>query len=305
MWSTSPAAGGHLHLHTQCPSSGTTKCRAHASPAYPFWYINAAGNIITDIVIFVLPLPALCRLNLRRGQKLALLGVFSLGFFTCAISVIRIQYLKLSADVTWDNVGASCWSIGEVCSGITCACLPTLRPCFARCLPALRTQRGGGESSSGGGGGGQNKNYYRHPSLAVAGRDGGDGSGDGIGGRVRVGGGGGDLESASARGILMGPDDLELLASEERSDDRSGKGMRVTVDRVDSVEDSGTGYYHGQWPWERAAGRSRLSGLSRVGLEPSVHTEVGAGVSRPEEAGPLTDKGIKVRRDVILSPGPS
>ncbi|KAH6650542.1 hypothetical protein F5144DRAFT_588997 [Chaetomium tenue] len=261
-------------------------------PSLPFWYINAAGNIVTDIIIFVLPLPALCRLNLRRGQKFALLGVFSLGFFTCAISVIRIQYLKLSADVTWDNVGASCWSIGEVCSGITCACLPTLRPCFTRCLPALRTQRGGGgesgergSSGGGSGGGGQNKFGYRQPLAAGV----GDGGGGGIGGRAR-GSGGGDLESASARGILMGTDDLELQASEERSDDRSGKGMRVTVDR---------------WPWERTAGRSRLSGLSGIGLplEPSVHTEVGAGVSRPEDAGPLTDKGIKVKKDTILSPG--
>jgi hypothetical protein len=45
-----------------------------------------------------------------------------------------------------------------------------------------------------------------------------------------------------------------------------------------------------------------LSGLSKLGLEPSVHTEIGTGVSRPDEAWPLTDKGIKVKRDIILSP---
>lgn len=50
-------------------------------PNLPFWHINAAGNIITDVIIFVLPLPALGRLNLRRGQKYALIGVFCLGFF--------------------------------------------------------------------------------------------------------------------------------------------------------------------------------------------------------------------------------
>ncbi|KAK3309896.1 uncharacterized protein B0T15DRAFT_516814 [Chaetomium strumarium] len=52
---------------------------------------------------------------------------------TCAISVIRIQYFKLSADVAWDNAASSYWSIGRLCSGIACACLclPTLRPLIA------------------------------------------------------------------------------------------------------------------------------------------------------------------------------
>lgn len=50
-------------------------------PNLPFWYINAAGNIVTDIIVFLLPLPSLTRLNLRKGQKLGLIGVFSLGFF--------------------------------------------------------------------------------------------------------------------------------------------------------------------------------------------------------------------------------
>ncbi len=50
-------------------------------PNLPFWYINAGGNIVTDVVVFLLPLPALGRLNLRRGQKLGLIAVFCLGFF--------------------------------------------------------------------------------------------------------------------------------------------------------------------------------------------------------------------------------
>jgi len=50
-------------------------------PNLPFWYVNAAGNIITDVIVFVLPLPAISRLNLRRGAKFGLIGVFCLGFF--------------------------------------------------------------------------------------------------------------------------------------------------------------------------------------------------------------------------------
>jgi len=49
-------------------------------PNLPQWYINAAGNIITDIAVFCLPLPAIWKLNLAKPQKLLLLGIFCLGF---------------------------------------------------------------------------------------------------------------------------------------------------------------------------------------------------------------------------------
>lgn len=58
-------------------------------PNLHFWYINAAGNIVTDVTVFVLPLPALSRLNLRKGQKLGLIGVFSLGFFVSSSCPLR------------------------------------------------------------------------------------------------------------------------------------------------------------------------------------------------------------------------
>lgn len=49
-------------------------------PNYPYFYINAAGNIATDIIVFVLPLPVINKLSLARGQKYVLLGIFCLGF---------------------------------------------------------------------------------------------------------------------------------------------------------------------------------------------------------------------------------
>lgn len=55
-------------------------------PNLPFWYVNAAGNIVTDVTVFVLPLPVLGKLNLRKGQKLGLIAIFCLGFFvSCAM----------------------------------------------------------------------------------------------------------------------------------------------------------------------------------------------------------------------------
>ncbi|KAJ4297315.1 hypothetical protein N0V88_004233 [Collariella sp. IMI 366227] len=206
-------------------------------PNLPFWYYNAAGNIVTDIIVFVLPLPVLTRLNLRKGQKLGLIAVFCLGFFTCAISVIRIQYLKLSSDVTWDNVNSSCWSIGELCSGITCACLPTLRPLISPCLPGMRSHS---EESN------NNNKYYAYPRTASS-RDLTNAS------RPLNS----TDENASSRGIVY-PEDVELQS------ERSDKGICVTIDRTERQNEGVQEY-------------GRTMDRLKLGLRPTVRTEIKAG----------------------------
>lgn len=44
------------------------------------YYVFGACSILTDVVIFVLPLPAILKLQLPRSQKWYLLGIFGLGF---------------------------------------------------------------------------------------------------------------------------------------------------------------------------------------------------------------------------------
>jgi len=106
------------------------------------FYVTSAGNIVTDIIILLIPIFVLSRLRLVLAQKLVLIGIFSLGFFTVAISVLRLAYLRLRADPTWENVPGVCWTIGELCSGIVCACLPTLRPLVSGYFPALSADDG-------------------------------------------------------------------------------------------------------------------------------------------------------------------
>ena len=54
--------------------------RGTCIPDYPQWYINAAGNIISDIIIFTIPLPIIRKLKLQRYQKYVLTFIFCLGF---------------------------------------------------------------------------------------------------------------------------------------------------------------------------------------------------------------------------------
>ncbi|KAK1752621.1 hypothetical protein QBC47DRAFT_305893 [Echria macrotheca] len=141
---------------------------ADCMPNAPQIYVNAAGNIITDITIFLLPMPAIKHLNLRRNSKIMLFGIFSLGFFTVAISVVRVKFLDIHEDVTWQHVESSGWSIGELASAITCAALPTLRPFVAKYLPGLGVA-GGTED------GPRYDSYYPHTVGGGGGRPGGGG----------------------------------------------------------------------------------------------------------------------------------
>ncbi len=53
---------------------------AYCIPQHPWWEINSAGNVITDFAVFCLPLPTIWKLRLPKGQKIALIGIFCLGF---------------------------------------------------------------------------------------------------------------------------------------------------------------------------------------------------------------------------------
>jgi hypothetical protein len=44
-----------------------------------FWFANAAINIVTDVVIFAIPVALINKLNLPRGQKIALMILFACG----------------------------------------------------------------------------------------------------------------------------------------------------------------------------------------------------------------------------------
>lgn len=107
---------------------------------YAVWFANASINIVTDVIIFIMPMPVLRHLHLPQRQRLALMGIFGLGAFVCLTSVLRLKSLysiSWSTDITWDNGGAAMWSSLEVNVGIICASLPTLRTTISRFFPKL------------------------------------------------------------------------------------------------------------------------------------------------------------------------
>ncbi|EEH23269.2 hypothetical protein PABG_05480 [Paracoccidioides brasiliensis Pb03] len=107
---------------------------------HAFWLSYSVINIITDILILILPLQEVLRLQLRCRDKFALVLVFSLGAFVCVTSIIRATTVASSStmnDLTWTAIPATIWSVVECNTGIICACLPMIRQPLSIIFPFL------------------------------------------------------------------------------------------------------------------------------------------------------------------------
>ncbi len=108
---------------------------------------SAPVNIMTDLAILALPIPVLTGMRLPPRQKTVLIMTFALGIFDTIVDVVRIYYLQQAiilaptttssdpnsifgdtTDFSWNASLALMWSAVEVNVGITCACIPTLKP---------------------------------------------------------------------------------------------------------------------------------------------------------------------------------
>ncbi|KAK8200332.1 hypothetical protein HDK77DRAFT_508746 [Phyllosticta capitalensis] len=103
-------------------------------------YVNAGFNISTDLIIILIPIPALNKLQVSKSQYIALLVAFSIGGLSCVISIVRLHSVATSFkrnDTVSHNQGPAMWAAIEVALAIICACLPSLRPILMRGLHAL------------------------------------------------------------------------------------------------------------------------------------------------------------------------
>lgn len=107
-----------------------------------FWFANAGFSIATDIIILTLPIPLVWKLEVPITQRLALVGVFTMGIFVVVTSCLRVTSLDLfatSPDNTY-NIQNVMWTIIEPNIAIICSCLPILRPLVVKFIPGLRSK---------------------------------------------------------------------------------------------------------------------------------------------------------------------
>lgn len=83
-------------------------------------------------------MPLIMRLNMSIGNRIGLIVLFSMGFFICLITVLRMVTLPLTLktkEPTWESAPTNLWSFIEAAVGVICACLISLRRSISRFWP--------------------------------------------------------------------------------------------------------------------------------------------------------------------------
>ncbi|RSL65169.1 hypothetical protein CEP54_004296 [Fusarium duplospermum] len=106
----------------------------HCLDKNQFFLGNSIPNIITDALILCLPVYEVSKLQVRRSQKLAIIGIFLLGGIVVVISCIRlkvvIDLVNAGVDADFTQLIGPCWiwTTVEPTIGLLCASLPTMQP---------------------------------------------------------------------------------------------------------------------------------------------------------------------------------
>ncbi|KAL6707604.1 hypothetical protein ACN47E_003954 [Coniothyrium glycines] len=106
-----------------------------------YLYASSAVNVLTDILLCVLPWPHLWRLNMPLKQRIILCMLLAGGMSACVIGIVRVAYLGTlrSTDITFSAVPCLILSVGECSLGIVSVSIPALRPLVQRLFPSMRS----------------------------------------------------------------------------------------------------------------------------------------------------------------------
>lgn len=80
--------------------------------------------------VYLMPIPLIRSLKLRREQKTGVVSIFAFGAFVIAASIVRMVELRQSAhtnDPTWGSMIALIWTEVEANASVIICCLPALR----------------------------------------------------------------------------------------------------------------------------------------------------------------------------------
>lgn len=132
-------------------------------------YLAAAPvNVITDLAILCLPIPILTGMRMAHKQKTLLVLPFALGIFVTVVDIVRIYFIQQTGDATgiaeytngrtikpqfdkdfpYHASLTIMWSAVEINVGITCACIPALKPLVTLLLPNIMRDDGDSRGSA-------------------------------------------------------------------------------------------------------------------------------------------------------------
>jgi len=100
---------------------------------------NVVTNLLTDLSVFILPIPVVVKLNMSTGSRIGLIVLFSMGFFICLTTALRMATLPLTLatkEPTYESAPTNLWSFIESAVGVICACLISLRKTIGSLWPS-------------------------------------------------------------------------------------------------------------------------------------------------------------------------
>ncbi|KAI4191799.1 MAG: hypothetical protein LQ348_003424 [Seirophora lacunosa] len=98
-------------------------------------------SLITDAIIFALPIPLIWQLQTSWNRKLRIYSVFAGGTLACAAIIARCIVLTTAEGkvdmIIVTKVGL--WAVAEVNIGLICACLPVLPKFYKNVVKSAKT----------------------------------------------------------------------------------------------------------------------------------------------------------------------
>ncbi|KAJ5526482.1 hypothetical protein N7494_013132 [Penicillium frequentans] len=103
----------------------------HCGTTLHLWLGSAIPSVIIDLIILLLPLPKIWSLKMTTRRKVAIIGVFVIGYSVIVVSIGRLITVvetgnSLNSDITWQVVHLAYWVGAEAPVTILCICLPPM-----------------------------------------------------------------------------------------------------------------------------------------------------------------------------------
>ncbi|KAG6358972.1 hypothetical protein INS49_012492 [Diaporthe citri] len=101
-------------------------------------------NVVTDLVILILPIPSVLRLQISKQKKHLIIFTFAMGSSACIVSIIRLAFSLMvgsTPDVSWTNVPSAFVTAAELLVGILATSIPTYRPLYRRFIQRFTSQK--------------------------------------------------------------------------------------------------------------------------------------------------------------------
>ncbi|KAF9877481.1 hypothetical protein CkaCkLH20_05181 [Colletotrichum karsti] len=98
-------------------------------------------TVMTDIAVYLLPIPTLFKLQMPLMQRISLVVLVGIGLLVVAAGILRtywVLYVEINIvkdptyDLTWDSYNIWIWTALEVNLAIICGCAPAIRRFFTK-----------------------------------------------------------------------------------------------------------------------------------------------------------------------------